>query len=231
MNIDLVFNDIDGCFGDFKKPKAYPGRQSLDAHIEDLAKIRSIVQDHPTISFAACTGRSLYLAEDIIVAAGMNALSVVELGQVIHDPVTGTTYPLLEQVKPEITEIAQDLRKFLPHADKLPLSFPRANLKRMKDNKHMLTYEFTPKAQGGITGEELYQVLLPFIPEKIRKAIQKGSVKVVTSKDAIDIRMDIDKGHGIGHILKKLQRTGERCLGIGDSYHSGKVRICCMPPE
>lgn len=102
----------------------------------------------------------------------------------------------------------------------------------------MLTYEFLPKKisrrklfssckeliTGKIeirtTAEEIFSIIYPNLPNEVKQGIQAGKVKFAPSTSALDIRMDIDKGHGIDHILHKLQRTGERCLGIGDSYHS-----------
>lgn len=238
--IDLVFNDIDGCFGNFKKPKAYPGKQSLAGHEDLLGKIKAFVEAHPGVKFSACTGRSLYLCDNIIEATGMNEISAVEMGQEIYNPLTKECYGLLRRLYGERrraesgftllrhwTEVADGLRQFMQSARHydypLKLFFRGSNIRRMPDNRNMLTYEF----EDVITGEAVFQFMEPHLHESVRNGIKEGIIKVVPSKKAVDVRTFINKGHAIDHILEKLKRTGEGCLGIGDSYHSDIDMLNC----
>ncbi len=238
--IDLVFNDIDGCFGNFKKPKAYPEKQSLAGHEDLLAKIKTFVEAHPEVKFSACTGRSLYLCDNIIEATGMNEISAVEMGQEIYNPLTKECYGLLRRLYGERraksgltllrhwTEVADGLREFMQTSAQyydypLKLFFRGSNIRRMQDNRNMLTYEF----DDVITGEAVFQFMEPHLYESVRNGIKEGIIKVVPSKKAVDVRTFINKGHAIDHILEKLKRTGEACLGIGDSYHSDIDMLNC----
>ena len=45
-------------------------------------------------------------------------------------------------------------------------------------------------------------------------------MKVVKSKNAIDVMVDLNKGDGVKHILNRLGIKKENVLGIGDNYHS-----------
>lgn len=229
--IELVFNDIDGCFGNFKKPKAYPEKQNLKGHKTLLAKIKAFVEAHPDVRFSACTGRSLYLCDNIIEASGMNEISAVEMGQEIYNPQTKECYGLLSIVRPELALVGEELRKFIANADsfeeEIKAALSRSEIKRMKDNRNMLTYEFKAAADRGITGEQVYDFLKPRLPESVKAEIAAGGIKVVISKAAIDIRPNIAKGEAIGHILEKIERAGEGCLGIGDSFHSDIDMLNC----
>ncbi|HII15940.1 MAG TPA: hypothetical protein HA362_06530 [Nanoarchaeota archaeon] len=247
--IDLVFNDIDGCFGSFKKPKTYPEKQSLAGHEGLLARIKAFVEAHPNVRFSACTGRSLYLCDNIIEATGMNEVSAVEMGQEIYNPATGECYGLLAIVRPELAAVGAELRQFIADTDsfenEIQAALSGSGIKRLKDNRNMLTYEFKPVSEGGITGDQVYGFLKPRLPESVKAEIAAGGIKVVVSKAAIDIRPNIAKGEAIMHILEKLGRntasrrdflqalvgrkkqTGEGCLGIGDSYHSDIDMLKC----
>ncbi|MFH1637436.1 MAG: HAD hydrolase family protein [Candidatus Woesearchaeota archaeon] len=129
--------------------------------------------------------------------------------------------PLLDIVRPDLKALGKEIRTFIGYADSFEAeiinAFPKSGIKRMKDNNHMLTYEFDGDV---ITAKDVYSFLEPKIPDAVKQGISEGNVKVVTCSFAIDIRSDVDKGHAIDHILKKLGRTGEGGLGIGDSYHS-----------
>lgn len=224
MKIDLVFNDIDGCFGNFTKPKTYPSKQSLKGHMRIMSGIRRFAESRDDVKFSACTGRSLYLCDNIIEASGMNELSAVEMGQAIYNPITRESYGLLEIIKPELKGLGAAIRDFIKETDsfetELKAAFKGSRIKRLKDNINMLTYEFKSKKDGGITGEEVYAFLEPRLPKEVSGGIAKGDLKVIISSAAIDLRPDINKGHAIDHILARLDRSGEGCLGIGDSYHS-----------
>ncbi|MBU2637826.1 MAG: HAD-IIB family hydrolase [Nanoarchaeota archaeon] len=222
--IDLVFNDIDGCFGNFKKPKTYPEKQSLAGHEGLLAKIKAFVEAHPDVKFSACTGRSLYLCDNIIEATGMNEVSAVEMGQEIYHPLTGECYGLLAIVRQDLAAVGTELKSFIANAssfeDEIKAALSNSEIKQMKDNRKMLTYEFKAAADGGVTGEQVYDFLNPRLPESVKAEIAAGGIKIVVSKNAIDVRPSIGKGEAIEHILEKLKRANAGCLGIGDSYHS-----------
>lgn len=240
--VNLVFNDIDGCFGNFKKPKKYPEKQSLEGHEELLSKIKRFIQYHPEVKFSACTGRSLYLCDNILEATGINELSSVEMGQAVYNPSDKKQYSLYRilmkngQICNDWYNVIQKLHQFNGREDylekidnSLMLFFRKTHIKRLKDNKHMLTYEFSQKYQGEeINGNDIAKVIIPLLPKEIQDSFERGIMVVKPSKTAVDIRPFLNKGHSIDYILTELGRTGEGCLAIGDSFHSDKDMMeCC----
>jgi len=218
FNVNLVWNDIDGCIGKFEKPSGLD-RQNLQPHLTELAEMKKIMVANPQAIFAVCTGRSWHLSQDIVNALHINGDSVAEMGQVIYSPSNGKVFPLLPEVKPELQGQFGSLKSFIDSSDSFNIEnvFGEGRIWRREDNEYMLTYEFDPK----IDAEDVFQFLYPKMSEEIKQGLTQGTVKKVTCDVAIDIRMDIGKGEGIDYLYKNFyKRDGANALGIGDSFHS-----------
>jgi len=219
--LKMVFCDIDGCMGEFIKQE-YPLKQDLCKNRECLEKIKSKVNNFfiKDVVFGVCTGRSFYQADSIMHLAGYKGPSIFEMGNVIFEPEEGV-YHLFERhekfrsslsVIKEFTEWKDEIAW---EEEKIRKKFPNSKLRQIKDRTCMLTYEFEKNI-----AEELYSYLLIAMPKKFKEAIDKNILKVLKSKNALDIFPNLSKGEAVSYLLKKYNVQKNEVLAIGDSSHS-----------
>lgn len=207
--------------GDFIKPD-YPLKQDLYKNKENLERIRKKVEAFPLkdVFFGVCTGRSFYQADSIMKITGHQGPSIFEMGNVIFDPEEGV-YNLFERHE-KFAGNVEVVRDFIIWKNEMKQSeetikekFPNSNIRQMKDRSCMLTYEF----ENDI-GKELLNHLFGIMPQNIKEAIEKGVLKVLISKKAIDILPNLSKGDAVTYLAGKYNINKEEILAIGDSSHS-----------
>lgn len=217
----MVFCDIDGCMGDFAKPE-YPLKQSLYTHKEQLIKIKERINSFlgKDILFGVCTGRSFYQADNIMKHTGCQGPSIFEMGNVIFDPKEGV-YPLFERHE-KFSSNRDLIKAFITWKSKMSLlesevreKFSGSKLRQMKDRTCMLTYEFEKDIS-----KELYSYLLEVMPQELKEAIAKSILRILISKNALDISPNLTKGDAVKYLINLYGINQEEVLAIGDSSHS-----------
>lgn len=219
MAIKIVFCDIDGCMGEFVKPD-YPFKQGLNKNKNGLNSIKEKIKNFDNVLFGVCTGRSFYQADHIMEHSGHQGPSIFEMGNVIFEPNEGV-YNLFEKHE-KFKEHIDLIREFIQWKNemknkeyKIKELFPESNVRQMKDRICMLTYEFDEDIS-----EELYDSILDLMPDKFKEPIKMNIIKVLKSKNALDILPNINKGDAVTYLIKKYNIEKEEVLGIGDSSHS-----------
>lgn len=79
----------------------------------------------------------------------------------------------------------------------------------------MLTYEFDIDI-----GRELYDFLRTKMSEIVKRAIQDNTLRVIFSKNALDILPNLNKGDAVSFLINKYGIDKKDVLAIGDSSHS-----------
>jgi len=221
--IKMIFCDIDGCMGDFIKPE-YPLKQDLYGNKMQLMKIKERVNRLSSIGdgilLGVCTGRSFYQADHIMKYSGCQGPSIFEMGNVIFDPKEGV-YNLFERHEKfkKNTLLINDFilwkNKMKETEEKLKERFPNSGIRQMKDRTCMLTYEFRKDIS-----KELYSLLLELMPDELKKAISSSILKVLISRNALDILPNLTKGDAVNYLAGLYKVRKEEVLAIGDSSHS-----------
>ena len=219
--IKAVFCDIDGCMGDFVKPK-HPLKQDLYTAKEGLSRIKRKVEEFPIpdVLFGVCTARSFYQADHIMEFSGHQGPSIFEMGNVIYEPSRGVYYLFETHEKFEgnvdlIREFIDWKNKMKNEENRLEEKFPDSGIRQIKSRNSMLTYEFESDI-----GAELSDSLLEEMPTEFRNAIDGGLLKVVLSRNAIDILPNLSKGEAVDYLIGLYGIKKEEVLAIGDSSHS-----------
>lgn len=219
--IKIVFCDIDGCIGDFTKPE-YPLKQEIGKNKKSLELIKNKVDElkNQGIIFGVSTGRSFYQADHIMETTGHQGPSIFEMGNVIFEPSEGV-YNLFERHE-KFKDCVEVVREFIQwknqmknNEQKIKEFFPGSNVRQMKDRSCMLTYEFDKEI-----GNELYSLIESMFPEIFKNAVEKKLLKVLISKNAIDILPSLTKGDAVSYLINKYGIRKEEVLAIGDSSHS-----------
>ena len=219
MGIMFIFNDIDGCIGNFSKPK-YPNKQDIALQYGSLLELKKMSKLLNASVLSVATARSVHESDNIIHTLDYAGKSICEMGNIIYSPNDGEIRtcdfaPLPRNVKMEIC----DFYKWRSETDFDALvrdKFPNTGAKMLKDRKHMLTFEFEANVSVMVLGW-IKEYLLP---EWINKLIERDILRVYVSRRAIDITTFLDKLYAIDAIVTQLGHTLSDVLAIGDSEHS-----------
>jgi hydroxymethylpyrimidine pyrophosphatase-like HAD family hydrolase len=221
--ITHVFNDLDGCFGDFDKPK-YPNRQDFSGHIESLDRLRGLFDRVKAqgVGLSAVTGRSLHMAEAIVQRTGLDRLSVFEMGGQLYHPITGVVEDTAPLLKPEQVGLYNRFFRWIAQegpevTGALQSAFPRGNVIPMH-NTRMYTVEFEPCDDQ----RRYVAAAMAELPDEFKEAIEQGYLMFSPCAIAFDLRPTIGKKEATGYVRERLGLDREKCLGIGDSLHSDK---------
>ncbi len=219
MSLRYVYNDIDGCIGNFAKPK-FPDKQNLSENECELHALQKLVTQLPEITFAVVTGRSVHEADNIIHYLNFSGISLCEMGNVIYQP-GEKSYFLYEHLG-LCPESMSFLKAFFRWRDDLDIEtlarekFPDSGVKFLKDRLCMMTFEFERNI-----GRELANWLYTFFfPETVKDAIYKGYLNLVFSGKALDILPFIGKSSAMSYLDSQKQIVLDQTLSIGDSFHS-----------
>jgi hydroxymethylpyrimidine pyrophosphatase-like HAD family hydrolase len=226
----LVWNDIDGVWGNFVKPEG-EDKQDISISRRQLAELADLVRqvEDKGILSAACTGRSLYIAETLIHIVGMNAWSVVEMGQVLYHPLRGGVMETVDFVHPEQVENFAGFRKWVAEASPiitagLQQRFAGKNVVQRVDNTRMLTYEF----DIDLPAEDVFALIQSFVGGNVQELYESGLLLCSPSKGALDFRPAVDKGDGVKLAMEMSTyptRVRGHTIGIGDSFHSDRLMM------
>ncbi len=219
MSVRYVYNDIDGCIGDFAKPK-FPDKQNLSENKFELHALQKLVMQLPEIVFAVITGRSVHEADNIIHYLNFEGVSLCEMGNVIYRP--GEKSYFLYQHLDLYPECKEFLNAFIGWRNDLDIEtltrekFPDSGVKFLRDRMCMMTFEFKRNI-----GRELANWLYDFFfPESVKEAIRLGYLNLVFSDKALDILPFIGKSQAMTYLDSRKHITLEQTLAIGDSFHS-----------
>jgi len=217
--IKMVFCDIDGCMGNFVKPE-YPLKQDLSENLNNLELIKNKTKKFKDVLFGVATGRSFYQSDNIMHQAGHQGPSIFEMGNVIFEPDRGV-YNLFEEhekfkdSKEIVRQFIEWKRQMINHEKEIKERFPMTNLRQIKDRSCMLTYEFDKEIS-----KELYNFLINKMPDIVKEGIQNNILKVLFSKNALDILPNLSKGDAVSFLANKYKIDKKNVLAIGDSSHS-----------
>ena len=214
--------DLDGVLSKGEIFSKDPSGDMLQGERENLEKWRQFMKDSE-VQCIAVTGRSLEITRELL--SHMDCISACEHGTVIFDPKTEESYSTIDcetqfgnliGAKNRLEEFIEKSEEF----DELLLKkFPGESIKRMRENLHILTYEFE-REKGLEFAEELYSEIATFLPENILDDISQGKLVLKKCGMAIDIMPAVTKSEGLSHILSKLEISPDEVLIAGDSFHS-----------
>ena len=231
MVVKIIIADVDGCFVKEDKTKP-PMLEDLTSSVPDLEAIRVFLSQHPNVILSFCTTRSLAAGARVAELAGVNGYSSFENGNVVYNPKTGESYVLVEKDPSmrHLTPVLAKLRDWYKTIDENilldELKISPNQLRRLLDRKSVLTFEILPFDAPPVSGHDLWEVIQRrFLTPEITDLIEAGKVLVVPSGSALDIGLNINKGHAAKHILGLYGISREDALGIGDSYHSDTVLL------
>ena len=224
--IELGVFDLDGVISkESKFPKSQNSEEVLEGQKDNLDILNNFLREK-NVKKIAVTGRSLAITLPILDYT-MDDLSVCEHGTMIYNPKTSEQYHLadndkrfssLKRAKEVLEEFIEDAGRF---DAELMKRYARFDLKRMRENLHILTYEFHSK-EGDELAHRLYLDLKErkILPEEVVRYINDGLLVFLPSSAAIDIKPNISKADGLRHVIDKLVVKPERMFIAGDSYHS-----------
>ncbi len=226
MPVKIIIADVDGCFVKEDKTKP-PMLEDLTSQTQTLEEIRIFLARYPHIKLSFCTTRSAIAGTRVAELAGVNGYSAFENGNIIYDPTTGGSYLLVERdpSMKHLVPVLTRLREWYKTIDETVLSeelrIDPSQLRRLSDRKNVLTFEILPFDNPPTSGQNLWEVIQRrFLTQEISDLIASGNVLVTPSGSALDIGLNINKGHAAKHILGLYGIPREGALGIGDSYHS-----------
>lgn len=219
MSIRYVYNDIDGCIGDFAKPR-FPDKQNLSDNEYELHSLLDLVKQTPEITFAVVTGRSVHEADNIIHYLNFTGVSVCEMGNVIYSPGEKSCFLYRNlDLSPECKAFLDSFIRWRNSLDIEALTrekFPESGVKFLKDRLCMVTFEFDRNI-----GRDLSNWLYTFFfPESVKKAIDLGYLKLIFSDGALDILPFIGKSSAMKYLDYRKDIKLDQTLSIGDSFHS-----------
>ena len=217
--------DLDGVLSKGEVfPKTTDFDELLHGQIKNLNQLSRFLKAKGIISIAI-TGRSLDITKPII-DKYMTGPSACEHGAVIYNPATFQHYHIADSDSRFSNQInaKNELEQFIESADvisdDLILKFPNEGIKRLKENHHILTYEFKPSVSCDFS-KDLFQYLQEnHFPSIILGHIEEGLLSVIYSNSALDIKPNISKADAILHILRELDVLEEEVLVCGNSFHS-----------
>lgn len=230
--IELAIFDLEGVLSKgkiFAKNVDYP-EKILNGERENLDYFNKFMHKR-SIPKVAVTGRSLIITKPIIEYC-MDNISACEHGCMIYNPKTNQEYHLIDdEIKfKRMIKAKNSLERFIENSKKydnlITQTFPEANIVRLTDNLHIITYEiFTKQGEkhpkGEIFSKNIYKLLYGQIfDEEIKNYLSTGSLIPLFSQGALDIKPNISKADGLQHIISKLRVDTKNILVGGDSFHS-----------
>ncbi|MBT3866178.1 HAD family phosphatase [Candidatus Woesearchaeota archaeon] len=218
----LAVFDLDGVLSTGEIFSKDTTRAILNGEKENLDRWKSFMTKKG-VPCVAVTGRSLEITRELL--GYMDALSVCEHGTMIVDPKTGREYHIAEGDDHfrNLTGAKNRLEEFIHHAGQhdefLGAKFDGAELTRMRDNLHILTYEFN-SPDGEAFARSLYSEVVKFMSPELRSDLDDGRLVAKTCDMALDIIPGVSKKDGLIHILGELGVATKDVIILGDSYHS-----------
>ena len=218
----LAVFDLDGVLSDGETFSKDTTKAILNGERENLDRWKRYM-DEKGVPCVAVTGRSLEITRELL--AYMDALSVCEHGTMIVNPKTGGEYHIAEGDDRfmSLVDAKNRLEEFIQHAGELDehlnTRFDGVELKRMRDNLHILTYEFN-SPRGEDFARELYSAVIKFMPLGLRSDLGEGRLVPKICDMALDIIPGVSKKDGLIHVLGELGVATKDVIVVGDSYHS-----------
>lgn len=223
--IEYAFFDLDGCLsaGQIFSKEIPP---QLRQEFPTMGEFLEFMVPFPTRR-AVATGRSLTISR-VLIDLLMNDLSVVEHGTVLYDPKNPNQQRfLIAEVDKfyQLREAKEELERFIEGAGRFDEQITEhcqnngVTVKRMRDNLHILTYEFEPQEMGNA------KVIADFLetqamPQQLLGYLDGGKLVRLTSRVAVDYMPAVSKRAGVEAVIKLKCLNPSSVMIVGDSYHS-----------
>jgi len=210
-----IFADVDGVVREADK-SVQPIAEDQEPYLETYRAIRAAVPQEAQLVLA--TGRSYASTRTIAEAVG-SKMGLYEMG--LHIVADGESYPLIDEDHP-LHDAQEEVRRLREAVDRnMPsmrrtLSSTHGDIRFLSDRELMVCIE----TSGDINGVDVEALILEYGGDKLDRYRSQGSIRVVTTKDSVDVMPNITKGDALKYFCRRYGIDTGRTAGIGDSDHS-----------